>query len=384
MESKSKSERKSNGKTTMDYPEINNIVSKDDVLNFTISNINVSFVNSLRRTILSNIPVACFITSPYEKNNCNISVNTTRLNNEILKQRLSCIPVYIDDLDIPIDNFQIEVDEENSSNSFKYITTKDFKIKNIANDKYLTESQVQKIFPADPKTKDYIIFARLRPKLANNLTSEKIKFECKLSISSAEENGSFNVVSTCAYGFADDEKKQKDSWSKIEKTIKGKSKKEISLIKKNWFNLDAKRIYKKNVFNFIVETIGIFTNTNIVKKACSIINEKLDKVMTSLTNSDSLIVKSESTIPNCFDITLVDEDYTIGKIIEFIIFELYCNKGDELNYVGFIKKHPHDTDSIIRMAFKSDEKSSKVNIKDIIRFSVEQCKNIINGISEQI
>ena len=38
-------------------------------------------------------------------------------------------------------------------------------------------------------------------------------------------------------------------------------------------------------------------------------------------------------------------------------------KGDELCYVGFIKKHPHDSDSIIRIAFNNEDKSSKVNVK---------------------
>lgn len=377
-------ESKKNNKSTINYPEVSNITSKDDVLKFSIANTNVSFVNALRRTVLSDIPVACFITSPYEKNTCNISINTSRLNNEILKQRLSCIPVHIDDLDIPIDNFQIEVDEINDTNSFKYITTKDFKIKDLASDKYLTESQVQKIFPPDSQTKDFILFTRLRPKLANNLTGERIKLESILSISTAVENGSFNVVSTCAYEFAGDEKKQKDEWSKIEKTIEDKSKKEISKMKKNWFYLEAKRFYKKNVFNFIIETIGIFKNRDIIKKACSVIIDRLDKVMEKITNSDSLVVQSETTIPNSFDVTLVDEDYTIGKIIEYIIYELYFNKGDELCYVGFIKKHPHDSDSIIRIAFNNEDKSSKVNVRDIFRFSVEQCKNIMNGISEQL
>ena len=377
-------ESKKKNKTTINYPEVSNITSKDDIMKFKIANTNVSFVNALRRTILSDIPVACFITSPYEKNTCNISINTTRLNNEILKQRLSCIPVFIDDLDIPIDNFQVELDEINDTNSFKYITTKDFKIKDLASDKYLTESQVQKIFPPDPKTKDFILFARLRPKLANNLTGERIKFKSILSISTAVENGSFNVVSTCAYEFTGDEKKQKDEWSKVEKTIEGKSNKEINKMKKNWFHLEAKRFYKKNEFNFIIETIGIFKNRDIIKKACSVITDRLNKVMEKITNSDSLVVQSETTIPNSFDVTLVDEDYTVGKIIEYIIYELYFNKGDELCYVGFVKKHPHDSDSIIRIAFNNEDKSSKENVRDIFRFSVEQCKIIINGISNQI
>ena len=36
-----------------------------------------------------------FRTTPYEKNDANFEVNSTKLNNEILKQRLSCIPIHI-------------------------------------------------------------------------------------------------------------------------------------------------------------------------------------------------------------------------------------------------------------------------------------------------
>ena len=93
------------------YPEITNIVEKNEILTFNLSKTNVSFVNALRRTILSDIPIACCITSPYEKNKCNITTNTTRLNNEILKQRLSCIPIYISDLETGIGNLQLELKE---------------------------------------------------------------------------------------------------------------------------------------------------------------------------------------------------------------------------------------------------------------------------------
>ena len=71
---------------------------EDGVMTFTIANIDVSYVNAIRRTILSDIPIVCFKTTPYEQNKANIVINTTRLNNEILKQRLSCIPIFIKNL----------------------------------------------------------------------------------------------------------------------------------------------------------------------------------------------------------------------------------------------------------------------------------------------
>ena len=105
----------------------------DGILTFTISNINVSYANAIRRVILSDIPTVVFETSPHEKNNSIFYVNTSKLNNEILKQRLSCIPIYIDDLDMPLNDYHLDVDVKNNTDSIIYVTTKDFKIKKYEN-----------------------------------------------------------------------------------------------------------------------------------------------------------------------------------------------------------------------------------------------------------
>ena len=82
-------------------PIVEQFSEKANELTFTISGINVSLANAIRRTILSDIDIVVFRTSPYEKNDANIIINTSRLNNEIIKQRLSCIPICIDDIDFP-------------------------------------------------------------------------------------------------------------------------------------------------------------------------------------------------------------------------------------------------------------------------------------------
>ena len=71
----------------------------DDNLYFTLSGINVSLANSLRRTMLSDIPLVVFKTTPHDKNKCTIHANTSRLNNEIIKLRLSCIPIHFKDVE---------------------------------------------------------------------------------------------------------------------------------------------------------------------------------------------------------------------------------------------------------------------------------------------
>ena len=78
---------------------ISNIEEKNGILKFTLSNIDVSIANAIRRTILMDIPLVVFKTLPYEKNKATFIKNTCRLNNEILKQRLGCIPIHINDID---------------------------------------------------------------------------------------------------------------------------------------------------------------------------------------------------------------------------------------------------------------------------------------------
>ena len=85
---------------------------------------------------------------------------------------------------------------------------------------------------------------------------------------------------------------------------------------------------------------------------------------------------------NCYDIILKNEDYTIGKIIEYILYQDYYNKGNELMYVGFSKKHPHDTDSIIRIAFRDENDSDIDNVKTILNHAIEQCTVIIANIND--
>jgi len=144
----------------------------EGILTFTLSGINVSIANGLRRTILSDIPILAFKTFPHNENQANFVTNTSRFNNEILKQRLGCIPIHIPDLKMPYNELLVEIHKKNDTNELMYVTTKDFRVKNTSSEKYLDESTVRKIFPPDPITGDYILFARLRPKISNEVPGE--------------------------------------------------------------------------------------------------------------------------------------------------------------------------------------------------------------------
>lgn len=345
-------------------PTFSNIIENEYTLKFTISDINVSFANALRRIIISEIPCVVFRTFPYEENLCDIEINTTRMNNELIKQRLTCVPIYINDLKFPINNYLVEVDVKNDTDNIKYITTEDFKIKDINSNTYLSKEQRDIIFPKNNITDDFIDFVRLRPKISSDILGEHLKFTSKLDFGISKDNAAWNMVSTCSYGFSQDLDNIETIWNDKKKILlqEGNTSDEIEVYKKDWLLLDAKRITLKDSFDFIIETIGVYSNKEIIINACNVMFNKIENFKSSILENQELIYNSNNTIKNCYDIKLIGEDYTLGKVIEYILYNNYYN--NKLSFCGFRKNHPHDDYSIIRIAFKDDNtnKSDVVNI----------------------
>ena len=347
----------------------------DEVLMFTLSGVNVSLANALRRTIISDVPLIVFRTAPYEQNKATIITNTSRLNNEILKQRLSCIPIHIKDIEgFPLKNYQLELNVENITDTTMYVTTKEFVIKDLVTGKPINESKNREIFPPDDYTGYFVDFVRLRPKISDELPGEKIHLTCELSIGTAKEDGMFNAVSTCAYGFTVDDLAQDALLAKHKQTWKdeGKNAEEVEFESKNWKLLDGLRVTKKDSFDFTIQTIGIYDNVELIHKGCEILIDRLQYHDMLLEKDELAIENSQNTLNNSFDIILENEDYTIGKVLEYFMYAKFY-ETKVLTFCGFKKMHPHDTQSIIRVAYKDaiDKSTIKGNLKECIDESIQ-------------
>ena len=212
-------------------PQIN-ITSEDDTigtLKFTISEIDTCIINSIRRVLLSEIPTFVFKTFPDKENLCIIKKNTTRFTNEVLKQRLSCIPIHISDLSIPINEYYVKVHKINNTSLIEFVTTKDFIVYNTKTNQPISENERDKIFPKNNITNEYIDFCRLRPKIVEELNGEELEFTATIDISTAKENSMYNVVSKATYGMTKDNKLNDEMW-------------EIKLAELKYNNLNDKEI----------------------------------------------------------------------------------------------------------------------------------------------
>ena len=363
--------------SSIPLPKIDAILEEHDIMTFNISNTNVSIANGLRRTIMADIDIAVLDTN---EGAITIENNTTMFNNEILKQRLGCIPVIMNDLNDSVKDLKLVIDRVNTSNSLEYITTKDFKLFDKKTDKELPEKKVRELFPPNKQTKSYILFARLKPQISKEIKGEQLKLTCNLNIKKAKDSGMYNVVSSCAYKYAVDKIKQNAEWEKVEQNITNsieevnasQLQQKIDYEKENWFNHEGLRFTKEGSYDFCIETVGIYQNKQIITKACDVLILKLNEIKNASENSKLFAVKEMPVaLKNSFDIVLYNEGYTIGKILEYVMHYSYYKKK-LLSYVGFSKAHPHDVNSIIRLAF-TDENADVANTQNVVEILHNSC-----------
>jgi DNA-directed RNA polymerase alpha subunit len=375
---------------------------------FTLSGVNYSIANALRRTILSNIQVVAFKTSPHKESHAIVHENTTRHTNEELLHRLSQIPIFHKlkknkKIDFT-DDLLLEINVENTSNVLQYVTTKDFKIKTISTNAYLSEEMCRKMFPPFVAPSDgaeyFIDFARLRPKVLSTGTGDKLHITCKFSVQSAQENSVYSTVSTCSYGYTVDENRARQILDKEMipkwKNEEGKNTpQEIEFETKNWMLLDGRRVVIPNSFDFIIESIGVYSNQELVHLACAHLDERFE-TLSERVPTLSIEPATPCTIPHCFVLSLSDGfgEYTISPVLEYLLLHLYFEgaSGRKLySYCGFSIFHPQSAVAIFRIAFAPEvvlpdqtENTFKAMLREHLLHAIGIAKSIFAQIKQQI
>lgn len=359
---------------------VENIVEYEGALTFNIRGVETCVVNALRRTCLSNIKSLVFKGFPHNESSINIIKNTTNFNNEYLKQRISCIPVMnnnVSEYDQFKENYKITVDVKNKKGSQEkvYVTTKDIVLVNKHTGEQVKSELSERLFPRDPNSGDHILLCVLYPN--HNMSDnevEELNFEAEFEIGCAEENSCWNVVHNCTYEFLRNE----PEIAKIANAIEDK------MERRDFEILDAQKVYHKNEYKMKVETLGIFTNREIMHKGCQYIIDKLSLIIqytkdnelanvqtkdeyiaaaSDGTKSNQELVESQNmyckiyTEEDFFVFELKEDDYTIGKLIEVYLYNSY---REELDFVGFKKNHPLQPDAHIYIHYKNKQSNKQI------------------------
>lgn len=378
--------------------QVDNIVEFEDKLTFNLRNVETCVVNSIRRASLSNIKTLVFKGFPHDESNIHIKKNTTNFNNEYLKHRISCIPI-VNSNDSEFEQFKqsykisLSVKNTKTNNEKIYVTTKDFEMVNKNTNKVLPKEESIQYFPPDPITGDFILICVLLPNHnTNDDNIEELTLEADFDIGCAEENSCWNVVHNSTYEFLRNETEISKKLSTIENEFD----------KKDYELLDAQKIYYKNEYKMSCQTLGIFTNKQIITKSCQYIVSKLNCILQYIkTNESANIQSKEEYLASSTDGTrtnddleacensycniykeeksyvfeLKEDDYTIGKLVEIYLYKYYEN---ELEFVGFKKVHPIQPGAYIYIRFKKQNVSNQT----VFYYLMETAKSLINLFQE--
>lgn len=361
----------------MILPKISNISSDNVSLQFDIENCSVSLPNSIRRTVLSKIPCVAINTDTDNGLGLVFHDNNTKQTNEMLAQRLSSIPVYIQDVTFPWQDYRFEINVTNTSTESLMVTSRDIQLFSIKNNRKADKAEQLKIFPPDPLTTDFIDIALLRPNTILTIPPASLHITGTLTVSTAGENGSYAVATEATCICTQDKALAKRELKDREKIWlkEGISPSTMQMRKSDFMRLDAFRMIIPRAFTLKIATVGVFSPEVLVSKACDVIISNLASLEGNLMEESSNLTAGKSTIPYSYDYRLTSDSNTIGRLLESVMFDQYYSKDKTLTYCGFSKPHPHSENAILRFSFHIDTNSLA---------AIQFLRTVINEAKQQI
>ena len=297
-------------------------LTKDTVSNsilFEVEGVHISILSGLRRILTSDIPIVGFLGNS-DENSIEITDNTTVLTNEQIKERISMIPINIEDN--YNENFlsnessiEIELDIKSSKDdNLRHITTDDLIVKFDGKD-----VKPNKIFHYDKISNRPIVITKIRKSESLHLKANAVK-------ETPRTNASFCIISGFKlHPLFNPDTKETDILAQQRDTVKG-----------------------VHVFGFEIINHTI-THLYLMNKGIDIFIQKLNNIMLDLQSYDSKIKmeKYNEKVENCYDFNILNENDTIGFAIQAYIVQNYCQTKKKINtdnnictFAGYVKKHP--------------------------------------------
>ena len=324
--------------------------SEKDTINFDVTKCNSSFVNSLRRVIISEIETIGFRTEEYEKSDIKVIENNSSLHNEFLLHRLGLIPVNTKDIDsYDQSKYKFILKVQHSGNVSIDVTTKDIKILNLETDTY---EDNELFFPKNHITDSHILITKLKP--TSDGTGEKIHMEGKSSKGIGKEHIRFSPVSNVCFINKIDPKKLDEEYKKY---VVASGENESTELKSKFMIEESERCFHvdsngdPNVFEFTIESCGVMLPETILLEGLKQIVLKIKNFMNefgkSMSSQESTIeIRESKVLMKAFDIVIEGENHTLGHLLQSHINKLFQQKNI---FVGYMNPHPLENKIIFRI-----------------------------------
>lgn len=411
---------------SMFKPEISEVKYENKELCFKIIGddtygLDKSFINSIRRTLLNDIPSIAFRISENSNKDITIVKNSGQIHNEMLLQRISLIPLYINPKFYNKNYlFELKIQHDNE-NIFKFVTINDFNIYPLNSDlikkideeideemdeelKSILESNNYENYdtknPLSQKKKDEIFkpFEFKNKKnycLITELKStndEDLKQEIHLygvpSLSTGKENSAFQSVSCATYSFLKDDnlinhivQERIKSENIDEENIEKFTQKILLSESEKYYYRDSDN--EPNKYNFKIKSQHYMDSKSLFNFALELLQEKIDYLKVSflkLLQNKETCISGEKINEYVYNFTIYNENHTIGNLLQSHIARRSINEDSILQFVAYKKPHPLEESIKLITTINPSHKITKENdlrkFQTITNFIIEELDNI--------
>lgn len=325
--------------TTMPAFENLRTANKGFELSCEFRNFPVTFVNALRRLVLSGVPTVVI-------QDVQILENTTQLPHEMMKHRVEMLPVNVTPEDastIRDSKIELRVLPDKTSDKVRGITTDDF----------VVESNRGKILMRDRDFDKPILFMRVRP-------GESVHLKARLGI----ESKSASQVSGCSTKWHIDPERAKED----KKVFVEKGGDPIA-----FDNFYIQQSYSRNEKNrpdwldMTIESVGVLQCKDILKYAVGILKTQLENYM-----KEALEKINREKEAGSYSVSLDQGGHTLGALLQEVLYS-----DENVDFVGYDIPHPLRTLMVLRFHTKKTPESVLKVAADTIK---EYCAVVEKGL----
>lgn len=349
-------------------------------LQVEVRDVDVSVVNSLRRSILSSVPCVAFDYRPTDPVDPGIRIykNTTPLHHEMMGHRLSMVPICMDETQLAAfardpQLYTFTLHMKNTGSEIVNVTSAHIKVMNGSTGSPMSESIRDAFFPACPITGDHILLVKLKPSPYGDGKGDEIHFDAKAVVNTGASHARWCPVSVATFVNKIDETQSKAAFDAQTASRQQQRKlasrppmtsEEIEGAYKQFNCLEAMRYYQKDdygeprVFTFSVESEVGMRASFIVFKAFEVLISKIDAIRFALVHQDTdkISLSPCNEVPGFYEYRISGEGHTCGNLIQaFLYSEHFRNRKPEdsnISYVAYHHPHPLENDIILRLKLR--------------------------------
>ena len=361
--------------TPATMPTMSAMKTTKGVSEFTISNVHVSIINGLRRTILGHLPALGIVAFPESETTIRIAQNTSPFHNEILKQRLSCIAFNLNPNDELAGRIEFRLKVENTDSRTRLVTVADATLWDSVTEKQRTPEATRQILPPDSLTGDHALLLILPPPVGSS-PGGVIDLKATLKRVTPNDSGAYALASTCAFGHVINKEAREDA--RVAAGVPDEP-----YAKSVWEESVVGRFNIPDTYLFKIRSVGWMNDKALLQQGLVHMQRELLAISERATNSALNVKKARDVVAdNCFDVEIPGDTYALGHALRHQLYETDCTERGALLLVGFDKKHAHDTNGELRLVFKND--SSAANASNLVAKAAKEVAMVYEALIKQL